>query len=274
MTRPAGGSHVNASASAPTRVDPSAVSGRIRVTVSALCRSALARRTSRGTGRAAHVDSDFGVAPARAPARARRSTVTRRADLVASRVASQALSSTDKSSREALPWTILGTSSTSVACGQVSRDPLEQTLDSVCQGSCSRPRASIEYLGRYVHRTALTDKAILHCDDKSVTFAYRDSRDHRRKTMTLDAHEFLRRFLQHVSPRALHRVRAFGLLHSSKRGTLRRLQLLLKSAVPPRAESETTQRRSRRCPHCGTGMKWTPSFRPLAGRVKVEAAPV
>jgi hypothetical protein len=121
------------------------------------------------------------------------------------------------------------------------------------------PERVLEYLGRYVHRTALTDKAILHCDDKTVTFAYRDSRDHRRKTMTLDAHEFLRRFLQHVPPRGMHRVRAFGLLHASKRSTLRRLQLLLASSTPLPAESakvapEDKQRRNPRCPHCKTGI--------------------
>jgi hypothetical protein len=43
----------------------------------------------------------------------------------------------------------------------------------------------IEYLGRYVHRTALTDKALLACDADAVSFAYRDSRDHRRRAMTL-----------------------------------------------------------------------------------------
>jgi hypothetical protein len=121
------------------------------------------------------------------------------------------------------------------------------------------PQRVLEYLGRYIHRTALTDKAILHCDDTSVTFAYRDSRDHRRKTMTLPAHEFLRRFLQHVPPRGMHRVRAFGLLHPSKRSTLRRLQLLLSHSTPPQAASlgsvsKNNQRQSSHCPHCKTGI--------------------
>jgi len=129
------------------------------------------------------------------------------------------------------------------------------------------PERVLEYLGRYVHRTALTDKAILHCDDKTVTFAYRDSRDHRRKTMTLDAHEFLRRFLQHVSPRGLHRVRAFGLLHSSKRGTLRRLQLLLSRSTPPQAKpanaAPKNNPRGSRCPHCKTGiLRWVRTLLP------------
>ena len=64
----------------------------------------------------------------------------------------------------------------------------------------------LAYLGRYVHRTAISDKAIVASDESKVTFAYRDSRDHARKHMTLPAHEFLRRFLQHVPAKGLHRV--------------------------------------------------------------------
>ncbi|HZL70198.1 MAG TPA: transposase, partial [Candidatus Limnocylindrales bacterium] len=111
------------------------------------------------------------------------------------------------------------------------------------------PNLVLEYLGRYVHRTALSDKAIVGCSDQSVTFNYRDSRDHQRKTMTLPAHEFLRRFLQHVPPKGMHRVRAFGLLHPSQRHTLRQLQLLL----APRQMPTHKPRRPRpkpRCPYC------------------------
>jgi len=56
----------------------------------------------------------------------------------------------------------------------------------------------LHYLGRYVHRTALTDKSLMACDDKAVSFASRDRRDQQRKRMTLPAQEFVRRFLQHV----------------------------------------------------------------------------
>ncbi len=106
----------------------------------------------------------------------------------------------------------------------------------------------IEYLGRYVHKTAIGNHAVVAFDDQTVTFKYTDSRDHQRKLMTLPAHEFLRRFLQHVPPRGFHRVRCFGLLQSHHRTTLKRLQLLLatpeagdenlapeRTAEPPRA---------------------------------------
>ena len=113
----------------------------------------------------------------------------------------------------------------------------------------AQPQAVLEYLGRYVHRTALSDKAILGCDDRTVTFGYRDSQDQQRRSMTLPAHEFLRRFLQHVPPRGLHRVRAFGLLHSSQRTTLRRLQLLLDHRALA-IGTTAHPRRGRQCPYC------------------------
>lgn len=95
-----------------------------------------------------------------------------------------------------------------------------------------RPNRLLDYLGRYVHRTALSEKRIAACDDQSVTFTYRDSTNGQRKEMTLTGGEFLRRFLQHVPLPGFHRVRAYGLLHPRHRTTLQRLQLLL-HAQPP-----------------------------------------
>ena len=113
----------------------------------------------------------------------------------------------------------------------------------------------LEYLGRYIHKTAISDGAIVAFDERSVTFRYRDSRDHRMKTMTLGPDEFLRRFLQHVLPRGLHRVRAFGLLHPAHRHTFRRLQLLLQSRT--KAPVEPARPPRRRCPHCKNGELFT-----------------
>jgi hypothetical protein len=114
----------------------------------------------------------------------------------------------------------------------------------------------LQYLGRYVHRTALSDKAIVGCSEHTVSVAYRDSRDHQRKCMSLPAHEFLRRFLQHVPPKGLHRVRAFGLLHPAHRVTLRQLQLLL-AQRPTQQQQDADEhddaqpsRAPLRCPRC------------------------
>lgn len=111
----------------------------------------------------------------------------------------------------------------------------------------------LDYLGRYVQRTALSDHALLRADEQSVTFRYRDSADQRQKEMTLGAEEFLRRFLQHVPPKGFHRVRAFGLLHPEHRVTLLRLKLSLaprhsSSALGAGSERATGERS---CPSCG-----------------------
>ena len=109
----------------------------------------------------------------------------------------------------------------------------------------------LEYLGRYVHKTAIADHAITAVDDHTVTFRYTNSRTHERKAMTLPAEEFLRRLLQHVPHKGFHRVRAFGLLHPAHRPALRQLQLML----APRGGRDSTvakaQPRLRRlCPNC------------------------
>jgi hypothetical protein len=57
----------------------------------------------------------------------------------------------------------------------------------------------LNYLGRYVHRIALTTSRILSTEDGQVYFRYQDSQDQRWQTMTLPAYECIRRFLQHVS---------------------------------------------------------------------------
>ena len=132
------------------------------------------------------------------------------------------------------------------------------------------PERVLQYLGRYVHRTALSDKAIVGCDQRTVAVRYRDSRDGQRRCMTLPAHELLRRFLQHVPAKGLHRVRAFGLLHPAHRSTLRSLQLMLAQHAPAASVPEPTDDdsppapASLRCPSCGT-----PTLR-LLRRLSVE----
>ena len=59
----------------------------------------------------------------------------------------------------------------------------------------------LSYLGRYTHRVAIANSRLISMDDDRVAFRWRDYR-HRGKTkvMTLDAHEFIRRFLLHTLP--------------------------------------------------------------------------
>jgi hypothetical protein len=111
----------------------------------------------------------------------------------------------------------------------------------------------LEYFGRYVHKTAIGNHAVVAADEQSITFRYTDSRTHRRKLMTLARDELMRRFLQHVAPKGFHRVRSFGLLSSAQRPVLRRLQLMLAGGSEASGASAKMQCEPQRfrCPHCG-----------------------
>jgi hypothetical protein len=124
--------------------------------------------------------------------------------------------------------------------------------------------AVLRYLGRYTHRVAISNHRLLAFDGARVTFSYKDyaHRDQRR-TMTLTAMEFLRRFVQHILPRGFVRIRQSGFLASTCRTTRVTLarRLLAAPAAPtaatrPAAESSTdaSTRATWSCPHCGAAM--------------------
>lgn len=75
------------------------------------------------------------------------------------------------------------------------------------------PEQVLDYVGRYTHRVAISNNRLLDMDNGKVTFRWKDYRDgNARKTMTLAATEFIRRFLLHVLPPGLQRIRYYGLL--------------------------------------------------------------
>jgi hypothetical protein len=82
------------------------------------------------------------------------------------------------------------------------------------------PKAVLAYLARYTHRVAISNSRLINLDEAGVTFKYKDYRikgRDRLKTMTLDAAEFIRRFLLHVLPSGFHRIRHYGLFASAMR---------------------------------------------------------
>jgi len=127
------------------------------------------------------------------------------------------------------------------------------------------PEQVLEYLGRYTHRTALSNERLVSFDARTVRFRYKDTaHDRARKTMTLDAQEFLRRFALHVLPRGFNRIRHYGLLaNRNKRALLAKARAALHAPAPTPApapaESVTAfwQRVAsldiERCPHCHRG---------------------
>lgn len=141
-----------------------------------------------------------------------------------------------------------------------------------CQPVRGRPENVLNYLARYVHRIAITNNRILTVDDGRVTFEYRDTRDQQYKQVTLQAEEFIRRFLQHVLPQGFHKVRYYGLWAPGNRRLLRQLQWLLASpdlagSSPPPATNAAMElpgdpHPTHTCPYCGKGVLL------LAGRLR------
>ena len=80
------------------------------------------------------------------------------------------------------------------------------------------PAQVLKYLARYTHRVAISNGRLLALENGQVTFRYKDyADDHKHKTMTLSAEEFLRRFMQHVLPSGFVKIRHYGLLANRQR---------------------------------------------------------
>ena len=125
------------------------------------------------------------------------------------------------------------------------------------------PLHVIDYLGRYTHRVALSNDRIVSAHGREVSFRYRDRKNHDgKKTMTLDAHEFIRRFLLHVIPKGFVRVRHFGVLANRSKSLLSKCRHLLDLnpallKLPPKSVHqlmlELTGIDITRCPMCQKG---------------------
>ena len=108
----------------------------------------------------------------------------------------------------------------------------------------------VKYLARYVTRTAISDERILAADDEGVTFRHTDSATRENKTCTLPAEEFMRRYLQHVPPPGLHRVRYFGWMHPAAKARRMIVATLLAVVIVVRAKAPAPPPWHLRCPHC------------------------
>jgi hypothetical protein len=120
------------------------------------------------------------------------------------------------------------------------------------------PEQVLKYLARYTHRVAISNSRLESLDNGRVTFRLKDyTEGGRTKRLTLDAGEFLRRFVQHVLPRGFVKIRHYGLLANGQRAdrlTVCR-RLLLVATVAAAAPSADTVRiqpaQPRCCPVCG-----------------------
>jgi len=101
------------------------------------------------------------------------------------------------------------------------------------------PEQMLQYLGRYTHRIALTNNRLVSFDEHSVRFRYKDyAAGNRRKVMSLDAQEFIRRYLLHVLPKGFMRIRHYGL--NANRAKTHKLALARAALNAPRPEPVPT----------------------------------
>jgi hypothetical protein len=128
------------------------------------------------------------------------------------------------------------------------------------------PTEVLRYFARYTHRVAISNRRLISLDHRGVTFKWKDYRlegPERYKQMTLDPHEFIRRFLMHVLPQGFHRIRYYGFLTSQSRArNVARIRELLAAplipvdaikAIDPTPEEPKAPEHP--CPCCGGRMR-------------------
>jgi hypothetical protein len=125
----------------------------------------------------------------------------------------------------------------------------------------SGPEAVLAYLSRYTHRVAISNRRLVRCDERGVTFKWTDYRaksDNRNKTMQLATGEFIRRFLIHILPLGFHRIRHFGILSNPCRAeNLRLIRNQISDADPndaTTAKPEASDTPTFVCPTCHAPM--------------------
>ena len=143
------------------------------------------------------------------------------------------------------------------------------------------PKAVLAYLSRYTHRVAISNSRLIRVGADSVTFRVKDYRidgPGRYKTMTLQAHEFIRRFLIHVLPKGQHRIRHYGFFGNGNRAAnIARIRELLAAPAPVSdTEAADTADGPRvlvlPCPCCGGRLVIVAAFGP-GGAARHQPAP-
>jgi len=97
-------------------------------------------------------------------------------------------------------------------------------------------KAVLNYLGRYVFRTAITNHRIVSITETDVTFRYKDRKNNAMRLETITGVEFLKRYLIHVLPKGFHKIRYYGLWHSSKKALQMAARVLLIFRKPSEKE--------------------------------------
>ena len=143
-----------------------------------------------------------------------------------------------------------------------SVDPLTWSKDWVAHSLHYGQGQSVvlQYLARYVFRIAITNHRIIDMDKTHVTFRYKDRKGGRWITSRIEGCEFIRRYLQHVLPKGFHKVRYYGIWHTSNNNNVSTLvspmivEAMMSGRTPAKTEDKDLVRpvKTLKCPHCGS----------------------
>ena len=145
----------------------------------------------------------------------------------------------------------------------------------------------LTYLARYTHRVAISNRRLVALKDGTVTFRWKDyAHGNRLRTRTLDAVEFLRRFVLHILPRGFQRIRHYGFLanrvrqaklaqcralFAGSRAPSRSGDDVIREATAPPTPRDTTNL----CPACHSGrLVWVQTLRPQWEPLETSSRPL
>ncbi|MCP4864685.1 MAG: hypothetical protein GY897_12085 [Alteromonas sp.] len=142
-------------------------------------------------------------------------------------------------------------------------DEIDQKLNTLMQKDwvvyskhcLNRTDSIIGYLAKYTHKIAISNQRIIDMNNDQVRFSYKDYRDDKKKVMALNTFEFIRRFLLHILPKGLMRIRHYGILaNRCRKQSLEKIRKILAAPPPEKPKDESEETHSYPCPKCKKGL--------------------
>ncbi len=127
-------------------------------------------------------------------------------------------------------------------------------------------QTTLKYLARYVFKVAISDSRIVRFDDAQVWVRYRKVHSNRMRTMALPIFELMHRFLQHVLPTGLMKVRYYGFVSPSFAMPLEELKARVELAQGFALQVSAIEIESRPpmcCRHCGGRLRYQRAILPV-----------
>lgn len=125
-----------------------------------------------------------------------------------------------------------------------------------CKRPFGNPARVIEYLGRYTHKTAISNNRIKRIENGKVVFGWKDYRDGgKKKEMALEPVEFIRRFMLHILPEGFFKIRYYGILSSRKKKKILEecLEIFRNKKAKRKLKFSLPEKKEWMCPECKEG---------------------